>query len=237
MKIRQPFLAIERTIAARIIKTLLQCERRKRWPTTTQVINNIRLERILLHSLAISTVSPGIVSRTPSCVTGTRATAKSKRAAYADPCCKKLTIWSKANAGRGTNHSKKHRGKMQVRAILVPKLQTNDPIHHVTTASMATGNRISDPSWPTSPDPPPIVPITTAIISSAIPAREFGSGCAFRDLHSAKLKTIVMGRTRSMWVYPSFRSANPSALARVCHDTIREATNRKLNMRHENDTI
>src|SRR5271157_694307 len=81
-------------------------------------------------------VSPGIVSRRPSSVTGTPAIAKNRLAAYAEPCCKKLTMWVNANPGKGTSNSKKHRGKTYIREIRVPKQQTNDPIHHVTTANM-----------------------------------------------------------------------------------------------------
>src|SRR5271166_5003094 len=126
MKIRNPFLAMERGIAANITRTLPQGEPSKSWASTMVVTNKIRLERMLLHSSATSSVSPGIVSRRPSCVTGTPAIAKSRLAAYAELCCKKLTMWFNANSGRGTNHNKKHRGKTQTREIRVPKQQTND---------------------------------------------------------------------------------------------------------------
>src|SRR5208283_3316375 len=94
--------------------TFAQAERSKRWASTIVVTNNIRLERILLHSSATSSVSPGIVNWTPSCVTGTPAVAKRRLAAHAEPCCKKLTMWFNANSGRGTNHSRKHRGKTYI---------------------------------------------------------------------------------------------------------------------------
>src|SRR5271166_2655989 len=127
---------MERGIAARMTIPLPQAERSKRWASTIVVTNNIRLERILLHSSATSSVSPGIVNWTPSCVTGTPAVAKRRLAAHAEPCCKKLTMWFNANSGRGTNHSRKHREKTYIREIRVPKQQTNDPIHQMTTANM-----------------------------------------------------------------------------------------------------
>src|SRR5271165_4651793 len=128
---------MERGIAARMTTPLPQAERSKRWASTIVVTNNIRLERILLHSSATSSVSPGMVNRTPSCVTGTPAVAKRRLAAYAEHCCKKFTMWFNANSGRGTSHNKKHSGKTHTRERRVPKQQTNDPIHHVTTASIS----------------------------------------------------------------------------------------------------
>jgi len=47
-------------------------------------------------------------------------------------------MWFNANSGRGTNHSKKQRGKTDIRQIRVPKQQSNDPIHQVTTANMSS---------------------------------------------------------------------------------------------------
>jgi hypothetical protein len=85
-------------------------------------------------------------------------------------------MWSKANPGRGTNHSRKHRGKTQIREIRVPKQQTNDPIHHVTTANMfrescMPAGRLAGPRHR-----PPIKPIRMARSNRAKPLRKFVSG-------------------------------------------------------------
>ena len=68
------------------------------------VTTNIKLERILLHSLATSSVSPGTATKVPSWLTGMPAMVNSSTAADADPCCSKYTMWCKANSGMGTSH-------------------------------------------------------------------------------------------------------------------------------------
>ena len=59
---------------------------------TMVVTTNIRLERMLLHSRATSTVKPGIVSRVPSSATGIPTAEKSRWADVTDPSCSSLTI-------------------------------------------------------------------------------------------------------------------------------------------------
>ena len=138
MKIRSPFLAIERGIAARTTTVFRQKDRRNRCASTILVTINIRLERKLLHSCATSRVNPGIDNMIPSCETGIPKAENSTVAESADPCCHKATILFKAGAGIGTNQSKKQRGNTNSRAMRVPKQSTKDPIHQITIASMLT---------------------------------------------------------------------------------------------------
>src|SRR5271166_1493712 len=222
---------MERGMMARMTRAFPQAERSKRWASTILLTSNTRLERILLHSLATSMFSPGIDSTTPSCPTGTRAVAKSRWAADAEPCCKKLTMRLKANSGTGTNHSKKHRGKTHIRKIRVPKQQTNDPIHYVTTANMLRESCSSVARLPTH-HLPPIKPIRTAITIRVRPVRKFGSRFAFRDRHFKQIRATLMGRIRRMCVYASFRSANPSIATRLCRHRTRETAHREAKLRY-----
>ena len=50
VKIRKPFLAIERRTASPITKAFRDGERRQSWAKTMVVTSNIELDRILLHS-------------------------------------------------------------------------------------------------------------------------------------------------------------------------------------------
>ena len=102
-------------------------------------------------------------------------------------------MWFNANSGRGTNHSKKHSGKTDIRETRVPKQQTNDPIHHVTTANISKESctsvgRLADPRHR-----PPAKPIRMARTNRTKPVRKFGSGFAFRDRHSVKIRAMLRG--------------------------------------------
>src|ERR1700731_3956542 len=137
VKIRIPFLKIERGMATSTTADFLQKERRNKCARTMLVTISIRLDRRLLHSWATSRLSPGIDSRMPSWVTGMPKAENRKLAETADHCCQKATILFNAMAGIGTSQSRKHRGNTNSRAVR-PKHKTNDPIHQITIASMLT---------------------------------------------------------------------------------------------------
>ncbi len=63
---RRPFFATDRGMATAAAKVFRQAERKLTCASTMVVTTNIRLERMLLHSGATSTVKPGIVMRVPS---------------------------------------------------------------------------------------------------------------------------------------------------------------------------
>jgi hypothetical protein len=106
---RSPFFATERGIATVIAKAFCQAERKLTCARTMVVTASSKLERMLLHSWATSTVNPGMVSCIPSCVTGTPLTAKSAWADAAEPSCNSLMIGFKRNPGKGTIQNKKQK--------------------------------------------------------------------------------------------------------------------------------
>src|SRR5579859_7915733 len=109
---------------------------------------SIELERILLHSLATSSVNPGIVSITPFCTTGTPIAENSPCAAKADPCCKRRTIWVRINSGNGTKPNKKHNGNRTNRETREPKQNRKIPIHESTRAIISIERRTSEGKEP-----------------------------------------------------------------------------------------
>src|SRR5579863_8067074 len=100
------------------------------------VTARMRLERMLLHSGATSSVNPGICTNMPSCVAGTLVSQKSRCAACTEPCCKRRTITFKANSGSGTSQNKKQRGKLERRKARVPKHSTKAAIDQSTKESI-----------------------------------------------------------------------------------------------------
>src|SRR5271163_5023841 len=110
------------------------------------VTTSIKLERMLLHSFATSTVKPGMVRKKPSCETGTPTTVNRSSAVNADHCCRNVMMRASINEGIGTIHKRKPSGKRKVRAARVPKHRTNAPAHQLTTASMERVSRVSGPS-------------------------------------------------------------------------------------------
>ena len=60
------FFAIDSGTATSTAPILLQTERRNKCANTMLVTKSIKLERILLHSMATSMLSPGIESTKPS---------------------------------------------------------------------------------------------------------------------------------------------------------------------------
>src|SRR5271157_2330897 len=113
-------------------------------------------------------------------------------------------MWVNANSGRGINHSSKHKGKMDIREIRVPKQHMKDPIHHVTTANMSRDTCSSGRRLTADHHLAPMKPIRMARTNKTKPARKSGSGCAFRDLHSMKIRAAQMGRINKMCVYALF---------------------------------
>ena len=136
MKIRTPFLAIERGTAAKTTTACRQKERRNKCASTMLVTSNIRLERKLLHSWATSRLNPGIVNMIPFCVTGTPSAENSQLAEMAEPCCQRATNVFNVASGIGTRQNRKQSGKSNNRKVSTPKQTMNDPSHQVTTASM-----------------------------------------------------------------------------------------------------
>ena len=63
--IRSPFLATDIGIATAITKAFRQTERKSICARTIVVTTSIKLERMLLHSLASSIVNPGTVICVP----------------------------------------------------------------------------------------------------------------------------------------------------------------------------
>jgi len=151
------------------------------------------------------------------------------------PVARSLRCGPKANPGRGSNHSRKHRGKTAVREMRVPKQQTNDPIHHVTTANMSRDSCSSGRRLPADHHLAPMKPITTARTNRAEPLRNPGSGFAFRDLHSKKIRAALMGRIKNMCEYALFRSANPNVAMRVCRHRTGEGKHRRTKLRYGDD--
>src|SRR5258708_7763216 len=156
VKIRSPFFATERGIATRTTRTLPQPERRKRCASTMLQTTNIRLERMLLHSLATSTVKPGMVSKTPSFATGTPTAANSTCAVKADPCCKRLTISFKTACGNGTSQNRKQRGKSNDRETREPEQRMKAPIHDSTSENILIESCMSEGIEADNPLPTPL---------------------------------------------------------------------------------
>src|SRR3981189_2942747 len=129
---RRPFLAADKGTATAMTKSFLQGEHNRTWAKTMVVTINIKLDRILLHSAATSTVNPGIEISIPVWSTGTPAAQSSKWADAAEPCCSSPTIGFSMNSGRGTIQNKKHRGKSARLKARVQKQTIKAPIHHTT---------------------------------------------------------------------------------------------------------
>ena len=143
VKIRSPFLAIERGSVARTTVVFRQKDRRNKCASTMLVTTSTKLERRLLHSWATSSLNPGIDSMIPSCVTGTPKAENSKLAESAEPCCQRATTLFNASVGTGTNQNKKQRGKSNARKTPTPKQTINAPSHQVTSPSMLKQRRTS----------------------------------------------------------------------------------------------
>src|SRR5579863_8275709 len=129
---RSPFFATDRGMATATTTAFRHTERKPNCARTMVVISNIELDRMLLHSLATSTVKPGMVSMKPFCATGTPAAVNRIWAADVEPCCKSLTTLFNRNVGNGTIQNKKQSGKSNAFETRVPKQQTKAPIHHRT---------------------------------------------------------------------------------------------------------
>src|SRR5208282_5411430 len=191
------------------------------------VTRSIELDRMLLHSLATSTVKSGMVSRTPLWVTGTPTAAKSPCAAQVEPCCKRCTISFVATRGSGTNPNKKHKGKRTARAAREPKQRTKAPIHERTSANICSE---SLPSADIEVDKPIARPaIKKDAASKAEPARTFPAANGLRDCLSRKISATVSGRIRSKWVYSSSASANRNVLTSGCQPISKEAEHKTRN--------
>jgi len=229
VKIRSPFFATERGMAARTTRTLPQPEPRKRCASTMLQTTNIRLERMLLHSLATSTVKPGIVSKTPFCATGTPTAANNTCAAKADPCCKRLTISFKTACGNGTSQNRKQRGKSNDRETREPEQRMKAPIHDSTSENILIESCMSEGI---EADQPLTKPVTkTAIASKRHPIRKFGTNIGLRDRHSKKIRAALIGRIRSTCVYSSSRSARAKVLTTGRHSTNKKIAHRRAKLR------
>src|SRR5580698_9383124 len=134
-KMRKPFLATDNGTATATTNNFRQKERNRSWASTMVVTTSIKLERMLLHSFATSTVKPGMVRKKPSCDTGTPTTVNRSSAVKADHCWRNVMMRASMNEGIGTIHKRKPSGKRKVRAARVPKHRTKAPAHQLTTAS------------------------------------------------------------------------------------------------------
>src|SRR5258708_1700375 len=229
VKIRSPFFATERGIATRTTRTLPQPERRKRCASTMLQTTNIRLERMLLHSLATSTVKPGMVSKTPSFATGTPTAANSTCAVKADPCCKRLTISFKTACGNGTSQNRKQRGKSNDRETREPEQRMKAPIHDSTSENTMMESGV----WKVRKHDNPLKKRKTkpAIASKRHPIRTLGANIGLRDRHSKKIRVALIGKIRSTCVYSSSRSASAKVLTRGRHSTNKKTTHRRAKLR------
>ena len=225
-KIRRPFLAIERGIAARTTTVFRPKDRRNRWASTMVVTINIRLDRKLLHSCATSRVNPGIDRMTPFCVTGIPNAENSILAEVADHCCQKATILFKTGAGMGTSQNRKQRGNRNWRAMRAPKHKTKDPIHQITIAAMLTESWISLCALIIRRE---YTPIRIAITNRAEPSPMAGLNAGFNGTHSVKIKAAIIGTIKSRWVYSSARSASSKVRNNGCQPIKSEIAHRSAN--------
>ncbi len=227
VKILTAFFSTESGTAKRTIKVLRQIDFRNKWASTRVVTNSIRLDRMLLHSRATSTVTPGIEMNIPFCMTGMPNAAKSNRVAFADCCCRKTTIRSSANSGSGTRQNRKRRANNNRCEIRLPKQNTKEPSHQVTRAVMFIAR------W-TSGDKLGVLhrlkqPIR---IDSSSNPRAFFDPCAgaeLADFHSRKIKAAATGKIKRMCVYSSLFSASLKVLTTGRPQKTRETANRKTN--------
>src|ERR1035438_6251611 len=110
-RIRNPFRRIPSGITKATSTILRQRVLRKRWDVSKLEMNSTQLERIPLHSLATSSVIPGMDSTTPSWLTGTPAIEKSSWAADADASAEALFSQFTAASGSGTMKTRNATGK------------------------------------------------------------------------------------------------------------------------------
>jgi hypothetical protein len=221
VKMRTPFLKSDRGMTSKINRVFRQAVRRHTCESTMVITNNIRLERILLHSRATSTVSPGIETRTPSREAGTPTAENSNHAAMAEPCCSQCTILTSKNEGMGTIQKRKHRGKIRERETPAPKQMAKAPIHIITKASIAAGSRKSELGDGRNDL------LSTAIrkpaanrYNPALPLVRDGFDAA--ALHSEQIKAALIGRIRIMCVYESSCRARENVLVIGRHEIAAE---------------
>src|SRR5438309_6054319 len=119
---RTPFLTISRGMVARTKTAFVQAERRKRWLASRLMISRAKLERIPLHSLATSIVSPGSEKVKPVRNTGTPSSSKTVYETSADPACSQRIAWFKKTSGMGTIRSGEHTSELQSQFHLVCRL-------------------------------------------------------------------------------------------------------------------
>src|SRR5947208_5795836 len=196
--IRSAFFAIERGTVAAITAALHHGERRLTCERTMLAINNITLERILLHSRATSMLTPGIERTNPWCETGTPINKNISRAATALSACKNSTTLLSANEGIGTIQRRNTSGNRHSREKRPPKQITKLAIHHSTTASMLSDNRPSSDRPTAHHLAQPAV--KTAANSKSTLARKFARMAGFLDLHSRTIRLALIGSISSRWV-------------------------------------
>jgi hypothetical protein len=195
VKMRNPFLATDRGITKSTAAVLLHGDRSISQANTMVVISSIRLERILLHTFATSSVNPGIESNKPSCATGTWTVTKSARAANADPYCRYSIIRSSAKDGRGTFQNKNQRGKIRERVTLAPKQSAKLPIHQITNDTILIERRTSS-----------VIPfcnfkrlrIIAATHRMAMPGPMLGTSAVCSILHLLQIRATLTGRISRM---------------------------------------
>ena len=193
VNIRSPFLATESGIATATTKAFRHGERRRSCASTMVVTTSIKLERMLLHSGATARIRSGMCNSRPRCSTGTRATTKRRYAAFAEPCCSKLTIASRTNSGRGTSQNKKHRGKSERRNARVPKQKIKAAIHQSTNADMFRERLVS-----TESDSLHLATalIATATASNTEPIRTPDRSADAGDFQSKRVRAALIGIIR-----------------------------------------
>ena len=212
---RMPFLATDRGTTSNTTRSFFQVLRSSTWARTIVVTSNIKLDRMLLHSRATSTVRPGIDTRTPVRDTGTPTAEKSSDAAIADPCCSDWTILSSRNAGIGTSRNRKQRGKSSRRAAFVPKQITNAASHRTTKAAIPAAKRTSAAG---QPDHHLLnAAIRPPAANKYMPALDLAEETDASESHSDKIKAALIGRIRMMCVYESSCRARDSVLVMEPH--------------------
>lgn len=205
VKIRKPFLATDRGTAIPMAKALRHGECKKSWARTIVVIRSIELDRMLLHSFAISSDNPGMVRTTPSRTTGTPTVVKSKVATIAEPCCRSLIILSSTICGSGTKPNKNPKGTRYTCKARVPKQKTNAPTHQTIAASITSARRTSEVICGDQSFDNPAIAEATPSRSRPTPLRF--SRLALEILQSNPINIAAIGRIRSMCVYCSLAHA------------------------------
>src|SRR5579862_823587 len=217
VKMRTPFLAIERGIAAAITTAFRQLERRNRCARTILVTTNMRLDRKLLHSCATSRLSPGIESTTPFCETGTPTVGNYTLAESAEPLCQNAIVLFNSRSGSGTSQNKKQSGNSKDRNVEAPKLTANDPSHQVTSVTILQNIRTSLASLKLTK------PITAATNNNASPIQPSGFRSVRGEGHSVYMRARLIGIISKMCVYSSRRSAREKVSNRGRQSAAREA--------------